>query len=79
MHDIRAIRENPDAFDEGLRQRGVEPLAQALLALDDRRRGAIEKDWMSRALDMGRLIGMTDLATAEESYITSFRPAPTKV
>jgi len=41
MHDIRAIRENPDAFDEGLRQRGVEPLARALLALDDRRRAAI--------------------------------------
>ena len=41
MHDIRAIRENPDAFDEGLRQRGVEPLAHALLALDDRRRAAI--------------------------------------
>ena len=41
MHDIRAIRENPDAFDEGLRKRGLEPLAHALLALDDRRRGAI--------------------------------------
>ena len=39
--------------------------------------GAIEKDWMSRALDMGRLIGMTDLASPEESYITSFKPVPT--
>ena len=41
MHDIRAIRENRDAFDEGLRQRGLEPLAAELLALDDRRRAAI--------------------------------------
>jgi seryl-tRNA synthetase len=41
MHDIRAIRENPDAFDDGLRKRGLEPLARDLLALDDRRRAAI--------------------------------------
>jgi NitT/TauT family transport system substrate-binding protein len=39
--------------------------------------GAIEKDWMVRALDMGRLIGMTDLASAEESYTTAFKPVPT--
>jgi len=39
--------------------------------------GEIQTDWMSRALDMGRLIGMTDLAPAEESYITSFKPVPT--
>ena len=39
--------------------------------------GAIQNDWMSRALDMGRLIGMTDLASPEESYITSFKPVPT--
>src|SRR3954452_3630129 len=41
MHDIRAIRENPDSFDEGLRKRGLEPLSRELLALDDRRRAAI--------------------------------------
>src|SRR5215210_1353112 len=41
MHDIRAIRENPDAFDEGLRKRGLEPMSAALLALDYRRRAAI--------------------------------------
>ena len=39
--------------------------------------GAIQKDWMARALDMGRLIGMTDLASPEESYTTSFKPVPT--
>jgi hypothetical protein len=26
---------------------------------------------------MGRLIGMTDLASPEESYITTFKPVPT--
>ena len=41
MHDIRAIRDNPDAFDAGLGTRGLAPLSGALLALDDRRRAAI--------------------------------------
>jgi len=39
--------------------------------------GAIQNDWMERALDMGRLIGMTDLAPAEDSYTTRFKPVPT--
>ena len=41
MHDIHIIRENRDAFDEGLRRRGLEPQAARLLALDERRRAAI--------------------------------------
>ena len=38
MHDIRLIRDNSAAFDAGLSRRGVEPSAQALLALDSQRR-----------------------------------------
>ncbi len=41
MHDIRLIRENPAAFDQGLRNRGLEPLAERLMALDDRRKEAV--------------------------------------
>ena len=41
MHDIRAIRENPEAFDEGLRRRGLSPQAESLIALDEKRRAAI--------------------------------------
>ncbi|GJE01054.1 serine--tRNA ligase [Methylobacterium isbiliense] len=41
MHDIRAIRETPQAFDEGLRKRGLEPLSPALIALDDARKAAV--------------------------------------
>jgi seryl-tRNA synthetase len=41
MHDIRAIRENPEAFDEGLRRRGLGPRAESLIALDGKRREAI--------------------------------------
>ncbi len=28
MHDIRFIRENPEAFDRGLKRRGLEPQAE---------------------------------------------------
>src|ERR1700733_5417965 len=41
MHDIRAIRENPEAFDDGLRRRGHSPRAESLIALDEKRRAAI--------------------------------------
>jgi seryl-tRNA synthetase len=34
MHDIRAIRENPAAFDTGLQKRGLEPQSAGLLQLD---------------------------------------------
>ena len=41
MHDIRAIRANPDAFDAAMARRGLSPQAAALLALDEARRAAI--------------------------------------
>ncbi|NYT39670.1 serine--tRNA ligase [Sphingomonas sp. R-74633] len=41
MHDIRAIRENPAAFDAGLARRGLEPQSATLLALDEKRRALI--------------------------------------
>lgn len=43
------------------------------------RTGEMQLDWMERALDMGRLIGMTDLAPAKEMFITQFKPVPTAV
>jgi seryl-tRNA synthetase len=41
MHDIRAIRDNPEAFDRALARRGLAPLSPSLLALDEKRRAAI--------------------------------------
>ena len=38
MHDIRFIRENPDAFDAALGRRGIDPLAATILDIDTRRR-----------------------------------------
>ncbi len=40
MHDLRAIRENPDSFDRGLARRGLEPMSPKVLDLDSRRRAA---------------------------------------
>src|ERR1051326_1077454 len=42
MHDIRQIRDNPEAFDEGLKKRGLAPMAAQLIALDDERKAAIQ-------------------------------------
>src|SRR5271166_2789992 len=41
MHDIKVIRDNPQAFDAGLARRGMPPLAESLIALDEKRRAAI--------------------------------------
>jgi seryl-tRNA synthetase len=41
MHDIRFIREHPDAFDRGLARRGLPPQAQRLIVLDEERRKKI--------------------------------------
>jgi seryl-tRNA synthetase len=43
MHDIRFIRDNPDAFDAGLARRGLPGEAKRLIALDEDRRAAIQK------------------------------------
>ncbi|GAB6843189.1 seryl-tRNA synthetase [Methylorubrum rhodinum] len=41
MHDIRAIRENPQGFDHDLKRRDLAPLSAELIALDDARKGAV--------------------------------------
>src|SRR5580698_10195519 len=41
MHDIRAIRDTPDAFDAALARRGLAGEAKRLVALDEQRRAKI--------------------------------------
>lgn len=38
MHDIKYIRENPDAFDAAMARRGLESVSGEILALDEERR-----------------------------------------
>ena len=59
MHDIRLIRDNPEAFDAGLARRGLEPAATALLALDAERRSVATamQEAQSRRNDASKAIG----------------------
>ncbi|MDX8349603.1 serine--tRNA ligase [Cognatiyoonia sp. IB215446] len=41
MHDIRAIRDNPAAFDAALSRRGIAPVSLEVLSLDEARREKI--------------------------------------
>jgi seryl-tRNA synthetase len=43
MHDIKWIREHKEEFDRGLKRRGLPGEAEKLLAIDERRRAAIQK------------------------------------
>ncbi len=43
MHDIRMIRDTPDAFDAGLSRRNVAPMSSVILSLDTDRRAAIKQ------------------------------------
>jgi seryl-tRNA synthetase len=49
MHDIKWIRENPEAFDAGLKRRGLAPMSISLLAIDEKRRAAILKSEQAQA------------------------------
>lgn len=59
MHDIRLIRDNPEAFDAGLARRGLDPLAKALIALDEERRAVTTQVQVaqSRRNEASKLIG----------------------
>src|SRR5579863_8311009 len=43
MYDIKWIRDNREVFEEGRKRRGLPPLADRLIALDDKRKAAIAK------------------------------------
>ncbi|HVX37365.1 MAG TPA: serine--tRNA ligase [Hyphomicrobium sp.] len=70
MFDIKWIRENAEAFDAGLKRRGLAPQAAALVALDDKRRQTLTtlQDAQSRrnaaSKEIGKAKGAKDEATA---------------
>ena len=71
MHDLRAIRENPEAFDAGLARRGADPAAARVVELDERRRAVstrmqeaqARRNEASKAI--GAAMGKGDTATAD--------------
>jgi seryl-tRNA synthetase len=59
MHDLRSIRDNPDAFDRGLARRGLSAQSSDILALDQRRR-ALQTEFQelqARRNEASKLIG----------------------
>jgi len=53
MHDIRWIRDNPEAFDRGLARRGLAPEAARLIAIDERRRAPSSRPSRPRPAQRG--------------------------
>ena len=49
MHDIKAIRDNPEAFDKALGRRGLAGLSSSLIARDEKRRIAIQASEQAQA------------------------------
>jgi len=68
MHDIRAIRENPEAFDAALARRGAEPQAEMLVALDEARRALTtqQQEAQTRRNDLSKQVGQAKAAKDEE-------------
>jgi seryl-tRNA synthetase len=71
MHDIRLIRDDPEGFDAGLARRGLDPVANGILALDEERRALTTRlqEVQSRRNDaskaIGAAMGQGDQDTAE--------------
>jgi seryl-tRNA synthetase len=59
MHNIKAIRENPKAFDEAMKKRGLGPVSEEILARDKEVRGekTAMQDLQKQANDWAKKIG----------------------
>src|SRR6185437_5959318 len=72
MYDIKWIREHPDAFDRGLKRRGLAPLSGKLIKLDETRRALITKLEQAQARrnaaskEIGQAKAKKDEATASK-------------
>ena len=89
MHDIRFIRESPQAFDAGLKKRNLAPLSAEILEIDKRRRAAISESEaiQARRKALSQQIGvakrkgepaealMAEVASLEESLKAGEREA----
>ncbi len=83
MHDIKAIRDNPQAFDAGLARRGLAALSPALVDIDQQKRDVQNKlqDMLSRrnalSKDVGDAMkkGDKDTAAAIKSEVASLKDA----
>ena len=81
MHDLKAIRENPQAFDAGMALRGLEPVAARLLQLDEERRtvstqlqvAQSRRNEASKAIGQAMAKGETDTAEALKAEVAELK------
>jgi seryl-tRNA synthetase len=59
MHDLKQIRDDPAAFDAGLKRRGLPPQSEEILALDAKRRAAQTRlqEQQQRRNEVSRQVG----------------------
>jgi seryl-tRNA synthetase len=69
MHDIKWIRDNPEAFDRALGRRGLTGEAKRLIEIDERRRAAIQQAEaaLARRNAASREIGAAKKSNEEET------------
>ena len=65
MYDIKWIREHPDAFDRGLKRRGLAALSNKLIKLDESRRSLIARLEQAQAR---RNAASNDIGQAKAEY-----------
>ena len=69
MHDIRLIRDDPQAFDRGLARRNMGQASRGLLALDEmiRARKTTVQECLARRNELSKLIGQAKSQRDEQS------------
>jgi len=83
MHDIKAIRDNPGAFDAGLKRRGMAPLAADILSLDQERRRLVQvaeemqgqRNSISREIGKLKAAGDETAAAAASAEVSRLKEA----
>ena len=70
MHDIKFIRENPEAFDAGLKKRGLPPIAKDILRVDEARRFVIadKENLLSQKNTLSKRAGEAKAANNDEEF-----------
>jgi len=72
MHDLRAIREDPAAFDAGLARRGLQPVAGMIVELDEQRRALATQMQQAQGTrndlskSIGKVLSQGEMELAEE-------------
>src|SRR5689334_10460530 len=83
MHDVKAIRDNPEAFDAGLKRRGLPPMAAEILVLDQERRHLVQaaeemqaqRNSISREIGKLKAAGDETAAAAAAAEVTRLKEA----